>query len=143
MFPQKALLFPQTQDTQKILERLLKKLRQTLQVKILDFGLFDVTKIEQKLLEFVPSDTNQNEKINMKKAETENLDFLSLEEKKKAFVLAPQISTPDGFVNTNGKPITPFSIKTIHFSPGDAANIDALKQLSYQRFGRAREARSS
>ena len=70
----------------------------TLQVKILNFGFFDVTKIEQKLLEFAPSDTNQDEKI--------NTTSLSLEEKKKTLVLAPQISTPDGFVNTNGKPIT-------------------------------------
>ncbi len=40
----------------------------------------------------------------------------------------------------NGKPVQPFSIETIQYSPGDSATVDALKQLSYQRYGRAREA---
>jgi len=40
----------------------------------------------------------------------------------------------------DGKPVQPFSIETIQFSPGDSANIDTLKQLSYQRYGRARDA---
>jgi len=48
----------------------------TLQVKILDFGFFDITKIEQKLLEFVPSDTNQDEKIEMKETEVKDTTLL-------------------------------------------------------------------
>ncbi|HEY4473716.1 MAG TPA: type IV secretory system conjugative DNA transfer family protein [Candidatus Paceibacterota bacterium] len=40
----------------------------------------------------------------------------------------------------DGKPVQPFSIETIQFSPGDSANIEILKQLSYQRYGRARDA---
>lgn len=67
----------------------------TLQINILDAGFFDVTKIEQRLLEIVPPDTKQDNKMP-----------LSFEEKNKQFVLAPEISTPDGFVNTEGKPIS-------------------------------------
>ena len=37
------------------------------------------------------------------------------------------------------KPITPFSLDTIRFHTGDFQNVDALKQLSYQRYGRDRE----
>lgn len=40
---------------------------------------------------------------------------------------------------SDGKPVPPFSIETIAFRPGDFMNIDALKQMSYQRYGRARE----
>lgn len=39
-----------------------------------------------------------------------------------------------------GKPAPGFTIETIPFTPGDFLNIDALKQLSYQRYGRSREA---
>lgn len=38
-----------------------------------------------------------------------------------------------------GKPTPPFSMETIAFHPGDFLNVDALKQLSYQRYGRDRE----
>jgi hypothetical protein len=38
-----------------------------------------------------------------------------------------------------GKPAPPFSMETIPFRTGDLANIEALKQLSYQRYGRERE----
>lgn len=40
---------------------------------------------------------------------------------------------------SEGKPITPFSIETIPFTPGDQVTADALKQMSYQRYGRARD----
>jgi hypothetical protein len=39
-----------------------------------------------------------------------------------------------------GKPIPPFSIETLAFRNGDPLNMDALKQMSYQRYGRARDA---
>jgi hypothetical protein len=39
-----------------------------------------------------------------------------------------------------GKPTPPFSIATFPFREGDKINMEALKQMSYQRFGRAREA---
>lgn len=38
-----------------------------------------------------------------------------------------------------GKPAPPFSIETIPFHGGDSSNIEALKHLSYQRYGRDRE----
>ena len=40
----------------------------------------------------------------------------------------------------SGKPMPPFSLETIPFIAGDFANTEALKHMSYQRFGRAREA---
>jgi hypothetical protein len=40
----------------------------------------------------------------------------------------------------NNTPFPPFTLETYPFTPGDFLNIDALKQLSYQRFGRQREA---
>jgi hypothetical protein len=39
-----------------------------------------------------------------------------------------------------GKPIIPFTLQTLPFQTGDLVNVEALKQLSYQRFGRSREA---
>ncbi|MDQ3075697.1 MAG: redoxin domain-containing protein [bacterium] len=55
-----------------------------LQISLLDAGFIDVTKIEQKLLE-------NNEDNEAKVGE---------------FKLAPDISTPDGFINTGGLPIS-------------------------------------
>ncbi len=68
-----------------------------LQTQILDAGFFDVTKVEQKLLDAVP--------LGGSSSESQSLDTSSAD-KKKNYKLAPEISTPDGFVNTNGKPIT-------------------------------------
>lgn len=40
-----------------------------------------------------------------------------------------------------GKPVTPtFSMETLAFRSGDPAQVDAVKQMSYQRYGRPREA---
>jgi hypothetical protein len=40
-----------------------------------------------------------------------------------------------------GKPVTPtFSMETLAFRSGDMAQIDAMKQMSYQRYGRPRDA---
>lgn len=36
----------------------------------------------------------------------------------------------------NGKPVKPFNIKTIAVPKGDAENSEALKQMSYKKFGR-------
>jgi len=41
---------------------------------------------------------------------------------------------------SNGKPFPIFSMETYPFRVGDFAQIDALKQLSYQRHGRSRDA---
>jgi hypothetical protein len=39
-----------------------------------------------------------------------------------------------------GKPVTPFSMATHPWRNGDPLNLDALKQMSYQRYGRQRDA---
>jgi cytochrome c biogenesis protein CcdA/thiol-disulfide isomerase/thioredoxin len=85
-----------------------------LQISLLDAGFLDVTKIEQKLLEKNDkkdvsindaSSTNEKTEVPDKTKMNEEL-FLSIKEKSKKFTLAPDISTPDGFINTNSLPIT-------------------------------------
>ena len=88
------------------------------QVAILDAGFFDVTKVEFKLLEpkkSIPEDTrsagtvhssNDNRQDNTLALASRDVKLLSLEEKNAKFPLASEISTPDGFINTEGKPIT-------------------------------------
>jgi cytochrome c biogenesis protein CcdA/thiol-disulfide isomerase/thioredoxin len=78
----------------------------TLQVRILDAGFFDVTKLEQKLLELVPSESQSDGVRSMEAEGSLVVEEMSLAEKAQRFPLAPEISSPDGFVNTNGKPIT-------------------------------------
>ncbi|MFZ2149839.1 MAG: cytochrome c biogenesis protein CcdA [Minisyncoccia bacterium] len=73
-----------------------------LQISLLDAGFLDVTKIEQILLE--KKDKNDTS-INNSSGTSENT-YLTLEQKSKKFTLAPDISTPDGLVNTNNLPIT-------------------------------------
>lgn len=64
-----------------------------LQVTILDLGFFDVTKVEQMLLK-------KNE-ISTEKRLSKNIDSLLYQKP----IPAPDISTPDGFINTDGKNI--------------------------------------
>jgi cytochrome c biogenesis protein CcdA/thiol-disulfide isomerase/thioredoxin len=52
-------------------------------------GIFDITKVEQKLLEL-----------------NEPAGKTTMQGDTKDLVLAPEISSPDGFINTDGKPIT-------------------------------------
>jgi len=85
-----------------------------LQISILDAGFLDVTKIEQQLLDtntatntdITNSATNVKQEDSRSPASTENNSFMTTAEKSKKFILAPEISTPDGFINTDGKPIT-------------------------------------
>lgn len=88
-----------------------------LQISLLDAGFFDVTKVEQVLLDSAPdsqtvSEKNtepRNNKAPVKENKTKEIpkeNFLTLEQKKKKFTLAPEISSPDGFVNTAGKSVT-------------------------------------
>ena len=77
-----------------------------LQISLLDAGFLDVTKIEQKLLDKKEvKDANENTEAMEESSAKEN-SFMSLEEKRKKFTLAPDISTPDGFINTSNLPIT-------------------------------------
>lgn len=87
-----------------------------LQVSLLDAGFFDVTKIEQKLLEPKPDlettseiDPELDSKDNLQTKEIKTKEannFLTLSQKKKKFTLAPDLSTIDGYINTDRKPIT-------------------------------------
>ena len=79
-----------------------------LQVKILDAGFFDVTKIEQKLLELVPTGAPSQKKSESapKLAGPSETGPLTPEEKRRAFQSAPEIGPAQGYVNTDGKPIT-------------------------------------
>src|SRR3990167_8882424 len=77
-----------------------------LQISLLDAGFLDVTKIEQKLL-----DKNEKKEIDESaeiadKANLKKDTFMGIEEKRGKFIMAPDISTPDGFINTNNIPIT-------------------------------------
>ncbi len=98
------------------------------QLFLLNSGFFDVTKIEQKLLEknnapvFIPSSISsttlqidsqmQNEstteKTIMKKSE---MVYLSQEQKQAKFKKVPELSSIDGYINTDGKRITLDSLK--------------------------------
>ena len=71
-----------------------------LQINLLDAGFLDVTKIEQKLLE-KNEQKDENDNIETKNdVPTKKESFFSIKEKSKKFILAPDISTPDGFINT-------------------------------------------
>ncbi len=63
------------------------------QLFLLDSGVFDVTKVEQRLLE-----ENKSASI-------------VINEKDTSLVQAPELSSIDGYVNTNGKPITLAELK--------------------------------
>lgn len=88
-----------------------------LQIKLLDSGFLDVTKIEQKLLK-MDEEKKSLESVDTQVQSTEEdvssvdsipdskENFLTVEQKKLKYILAPDITTPDGFVNTNGRPIT-------------------------------------
>ncbi len=94
------------------------------QISLLNSGFFDVTKVEQKLL-----DKNKNPLLVSEGAgggDSKELPprllgtpypqggeekFLTLVQKSKKYILAPDLSTPDGFINTDGKPVTISELK--------------------------------
>lgn len=86
-----------------------------LQISILDAGFLDVTKIEQKLLDKnTTADESKNENgASMKDAtpeltkETKNeTNFLTLAQKSKKYTVAPDLSSINGYINTDNLPIT-------------------------------------
>jgi thiol-disulfide isomerase/thioredoxin/sulfite exporter TauE/SafE len=77
-----------------------------LQIDLLDAGFFDVTKIEQKLLDSENEVKEEPTKNNNPRSEEEKMSFVSLKEKDKKFELAPDLSSIDGYINTNNLPIT-------------------------------------
>ena len=81
-----------------------------LQISLLDAGFFDVTKVEQNLLDKNGPPNNQtslpSQNSPSENRETQKNNFLTLAQKKEKFTLAPDLSTIDGYINTDGKPIT-------------------------------------
>src|SRR5205085_263499 len=98
-----------------------------LQVSLLDAGFFDVTKVEQGLLDFKTNnldkeasknleklndamngtvDNDNGKEVGGKKEGESKQTFLNVEQKNKKFTLAPDLSTIDGYINTDGQPIT-------------------------------------
>jgi thiol-disulfide isomerase/thioredoxin len=68
-------------------------------------SVFDVTKIEQKLLSLDATSTTSILPTNT----SDNLETIA--EKNKKYPYEKEISTPDGFINTDGKPITLAELK--------------------------------
>ncbi len=95
--------------------------------KIIGSGFFDVTKIEQKLLEKnkAPANTPNNASIDTTIKKKENsitgekdvptqkdmVVYLTLLEKEKKYIKPPELSSIDGYINTGGKEITLASLK--------------------------------
>ncbi len=88
------------------------------QLFLLDSGFFDVTKIEQKLLEKnndpVQGDTSFNSSetsvkdISMKK---DLVSYLTIKQKQVRYKKVPELSSIDGYVNTDNKPINLAELK--------------------------------
>lgn len=89
------------------------------QLFLLDAGFFDVTKIEQKLLEknnapeqtpsvTTPTTDTPSKESSMKK---DSGTYLTMEQKQVKYKKVPELSSIDGYVNTDGKPITLESLK--------------------------------
>ena len=72
-----------------------------LQISLLDAGFFDVTKVEQGLLD-ANNKTDPEDELPSLSLES----FLTTEGKKGKFPVAPDLSSIDGYINTNDKPIT-------------------------------------
>lgn len=74
-----------------------------LQTTLLEKGFYDVTQLEQKLLQLFDTKTID--------PEAPSDAMLNAEQKATYYKKAPEISTPDGFVNSNGEPISLESLR--------------------------------
>lgn len=82
------------------------------QLFLLDAGFFDVTKIEQKLLEKNNAPTQTTDVPAKESSVKKDLGgYLIMEEKQAKYKKVPELSSIDGYVNTEGKPITLESLK--------------------------------
>lgn len=86
-----------------------------LQTQILDSGFFDITKVEQKLLQSIDDEDMEDSINDQENSEESQSNFstkeiksktMTIDQKRKKYKIAPEISSPDGFINTDGKPIT-------------------------------------
>ncbi len=72
-----------------------------LQISILNAGFLDVTKIEQKLLD---KKTDTGEPVSAGNINETN--FLTIAQKSKNYKVAPDLSSIDGYINTDSLPVT-------------------------------------
>ncbi len=80
------------------------------QVFILDAGFFDVTKIEQKLLDRQKKSDSEQQILN--KIDSGGfMQFLNEDQKRSQFRKAPELSSIDGYINTEGKTVTLADLK--------------------------------
>jgi thiol-disulfide isomerase/thioredoxin len=91
------------------------------QLFLLDAGFFDVTKIEQKLLEqnsskLTSTSTDIATETTAKPTKEESVKkdlstYLTLKQKQVKYKRVPELSSIDGYINTNDKPLTLDSLK--------------------------------
>jgi len=82
------------------------------QLFLLDAGFFDVTKIEQKLLEKNNAPTTTvDAPVKESSVKKDVSGYLTMEQKQAKYKKVPELSSIDGYVNTEGKPITLESLK--------------------------------
>lgn len=76
------------------------------QTSLLEAGFLDVTKIEQNILDKKDTeDKVEKEKVKENLIQINGDGFLTIEQKSKKYPKAPDISTPDYFINTGGDKI--------------------------------------
>lgn len=75
-----------------------------LQIKLLDAGFFDVTKVEQWLLRLSTAEEQSGEQVPQQLAMLD--ESMRLAKKEQLYKRAPEIMKPAGYVNTGGAPIT-------------------------------------
>ncbi len=80
------------------------------QVFILDAGFFDVTKIEQKLLDRQKESDSEQQILN-KIDSRGSMQFLNEDQKRSQFRKAPELSSIDGYINTEGEIVTLADLK--------------------------------
>jgi len=76
-----------------------------LQISLLNAGFLDVTKIEQKLLDKDKSSMNDKQSEPSKEIQSE-INYLTLMQKSLKYKVAPDLSSIDGYINTDNLPIT-------------------------------------
>jgi len=84
------------------------------QLFLLDSGFFDVTKIEQRLLQNnnAPENTpTQGTSSDESVTKNDSSSYLNMEQKQSKYKKVPELSSIDGYVNTDGKPITLAELK--------------------------------
>lgn len=75
-----------------------------IQIKLIDWGIFDITKVEQWLLQMTEdSSSPSGEQL---PPQTVFDEAMRVAQKERLYDRAPEIQNPAGYVNTDGKPIT-------------------------------------